>query len=835
MTTVLAVVATTGQDQARAQLPATRISAIFPAGAKQGSQFDLTITAGTDLEGVNRLWFSHPGITATQKTQMVEGKPEPQPVANQFQVTIGADVPPGMYEVRAIGTYGISNPRALSVGDRGEIVEIEPNQTARQATEISVGSWVNGRIEPAKDIDFFRFQAKAGQRLIIDAWAERIDSRMDATVDLYDAQGRLVKSVRDFNHHDALVDFRVPADGEYRLRVYDFQYRGGADYFYRIGLSTAPYIDFIYPPAGLPGTKSGFTVYGRNLPGGSPSELTIDGQPLEQLNVEMELPADATQRQRLNFESLVEPPSAGLDGINYRLTSPAGTSNPALITFATAPIVLEQEPQDDTAQDVAVPCECVGQFARPGDRDTFRFTAKKDEVYWIEVYSQRLGAPTDPLLVVQQVTKNDKGQEEVKELKAEDDASANVGGQSFNTSTGDPLFRLACPADAEYRVTVSDLYAEARGNPRMLYRLAIRHEQPDFRLVAIPDFPINGQAAPNLWTNFLRKGGTDTLRVLALRQDGFAGEITVFVEGLPQGLTCPPATIGPGQPGTVLVISAAETAPDWVGAIRVSGKAKIGATEVVREARPATVMAAVANQRGIARLARDLALAVGQSAPYLLTCGATQLDVLQSQWIVVPLKATRRGDFAGALALTAVGIPGGVQNEAVNLAADQTELSLYLFAQSDAVPGKCTIYVSSATQVPFTKNADGSDKKPLAVVDASTPLDINIAPGPLVLAPKVPNNGNVKQGATLEIPVQITRRNGFAGPVTLDLFLPPGTSGVQAAAVTVAADQNEGKLTVQAAADAAEGARAHVAVRGHIEFNGQQVELHQPIPIIVQK
>lgn len=816
------------------QLPATRITAISPLGGKAGSELTLTIAAGTDLEGVQRLTFSHPGITAAQKLATVEGKPDPQPVANQFQVTIAADVPPGTYDVRAVGTYGVSNPRAFAVGDRNELTETEPNNAREQANEVTVGSWVNGKSEPAKDVDWFRFAAQAGQRLLLEVWAERLDSRLDATLELYDAGGKLLTLVRDTYHFDPLIDFRAPADGEYFVKVRDLQYRGGADYPYRLGVSAAPHIDFVFPPAGLPGSKGAYTVFGRNLPGGAPSEVAIGGEPLEQLAVEIELPAEHAA-PLLNFDSPRGPAALGVAGASYRLSGPNGASNAALVSLATAPVIVEQEPNDEAPQVVTPDCEIAGQFGQPGDRDVFRFAGKKDDVYWIEVYSQRIDAPCDPLLIVQQVGKNEQGAEVLTELKAEDDAAANIGGQSFNTTSGDPVFRLACPADGEYQVAVQDLYRETRGGPHLLYRLAIRRPRPDFSLAVLPEFPVNGQQAPNPWTSFVRKGGTDLLRVLALRQDGFAGEIEVSIEGLPEGVTCRPTTIGPNLGTAMLVIEASEAAADWAGPIRVRGQAKIGEEVATREAMPATVLIAAQNQRGIARLGRDLLLSVGQTAPYLLQAQTNELRVPQGHWIRVPVKATRRGDFAGDLALTAVGIPPNVQNEAITLAAAQTETALYLYAQADAPPGKYSLYVQSSTSVPFTKNADGSDKKPIATVDGSTPVDVTIVASPLTLAPKPPNNGAFKQGTTLEVPVEIARRNGFAGPVTLDLYIPPEAVGIQAAPVTIAADQNAGTLVIQAAADAAEGPRPHVAVRASLEQAGEKFELHQPIPIVIQK
>ena len=98
---------------AQAQLPQTKLFAISPMGGQAGQSFDLSLSSGTDLEEIGKLVFTHPGITAAPKMQDVNGKP--QPVANVFTVAIAPDVPPGRYEVRAVGFYGISNPRAFQV------------------------------------------------------------------------------------------------------------------------------------------------------------------------------------------------------------------------------------------------------------------------------------------------------------------------------------------------------------------------------------------------------------------------------------------------------------------------------------------------------------------------------------------------------------------------------------------------------------------------------------------------------------------------------------------------------------------------------------------------
>ena len=71
---------------------------------------------GNDLEDVDKLLFSHPGITATAKMSTpTEFEKTPKPLAGQFTVTIAGDVPPGTYEAMVIGRFGMSNPRQFAV------------------------------------------------------------------------------------------------------------------------------------------------------------------------------------------------------------------------------------------------------------------------------------------------------------------------------------------------------------------------------------------------------------------------------------------------------------------------------------------------------------------------------------------------------------------------------------------------------------------------------------------------------------------------------------------------------------------------------------------------
>jgi hypothetical protein len=602
-------------NEAIAQLPQARLNAVFPTGGQRGTSVDVTLAGGVDLDEASVLYISHPGITAVQKTQTVDGKP--QPVAGQFVVTIAADVPVGVYDIRARGEYGMSNPRTFVVGDRKEVLEVEPNNSPDKAMAIELGTVVNGRSDGGADIDWFKVSVKAGQRILAELRSRRLDSRMEGAIELYSPAGRRLIHRRTLGREEPLIDFTVPADGDYLLKVNDFLYGGNAEYFYRLTVHAGPHIDFVIPASGQANTTAEYTLYGRNLPGSQPSTMKAsDGQVLEQLKVQIALPADPTL---LDPAEQLPPDEAGIDGITWSLSTPAGTTNPVTIYFASALVAIEQEPNDtaDKAQKLVPPVELTGQFQARNDVDLYQFDAKSGEVYWIEAFGQRSGSHADPVLIVDQVKKNDKGEETLTRITAVDDTATNIGGVLFNTITDDPVFRFAAPAEGTFRVTLRDRALESHGDPSLVYRLSIRRETPDYRLVAMPPFPTTDpNQLAGTWDLGLRKGDNAQLTVMAFRRDGFNGVIDISVAGLPDGVTCPGASIGPGQVSAALVFSATEQAAEWQGAIRIQGKARIDDAALVKAATDAETArrAAVAQISALDKAAVTAAEAVKAAA-----------------------------------------------------------------------------------------------------------------------------------------------------------------------------------------------------------------------------
>lgn len=711
---IVGLLSLTVTGQLAAQLPATRLDGIFPPGGSPGQTFELTIYGG-DLDDVNRLLFSHPGITGVQKTvdpgPFDEGK---QPVDNVFVVTVQGDVPAGHFAVRCQGKYGLSNPRTFVVDSLSEVRETEPNNQPEQATQIaSLPSAVNGQLNGGADVDWYRFEGQAGDRLLIDGLARRIDSRADVVVTLTTADGRELAASRQGRAGDPFIDVVLPAAGTYFIKVHEALYAGGGDYPYRLTIGSLPVIDFVFPPAGLPGSNDEYTVYGRNLPGGQATSLTRGGRPLEQSKVRIPIPGDAADK--LRFGERLDPHQYSIDGIEYRVNTPAGPSNPALVTIATAPVVREQADNDSpaNAQKLTIPCEVAGQFYPQRDVDWYTFDAKAGDEYWIEVYSHRLGVPTDPLLVVLRVEKNEAGEEKVTQLGWIDDVGKREGGHEFDERTHDPWYRFTAPADGTYRILVRDGYATLVSDPRLVYRLAVRTAQPDFRLAAVPT-DASGAV-------LLRKGGREAVRVVAYRQDGFDGEIKISASGLPAGVTASEFIIGPASNSGALILSCDANAAGAVGQLQITGTAVLQGREVSHVARPGHPLQAVpfaqpnnAGQPSLTgRLADSLPVVVSdaETAPVVLKLDDPPVvETARGGVVKFKYSVTRKEGAGGNINGFPIGLPPGIGLPQVGIGGNNSG-EFELRTQAATPPGTYSFYLAGMLQgMNYSRNPEAAER-----------------------------------------------------------------------------------------------------------------------------
>ena len=132
-------------------VPVPRLFTIAPSGGKAGTTVEITWT-GADTEEPQGFYFSHPGFKAEpiippplppDPKKPAPKQTTPQPV-NKFRVTIPSDLAPGVYDIRLVNKWGISNPRAFAVGDLPEVAEKEPNDDVPQAQRVAINTVING-------------------------------------------------------------------------------------------------------------------------------------------------------------------------------------------------------------------------------------------------------------------------------------------------------------------------------------------------------------------------------------------------------------------------------------------------------------------------------------------------------------------------------------------------------------------------------------------------------------------------------------------------------------------------------------------------------------------
>ncbi|MAS95493.1 MAG: hypothetical protein CMO55_20020 [Verrucomicrobiales bacterium] len=644
---------------AYAFLPNPDLLTISPSVAKAGTTVEVSIS-GKDIEEAETLRFSSAAIKVEPVMLPAdEFHPTPRPVEGKFKVTIPKEVEPTVYEVRSKGYFGLSTARPFLVvpADGVHIAEEGDHSTAETAMSLDVNAGLLGTLAGGK-FDWYSVTAKKGQRLLIEVIAERLDSKADVLLAVSDVAGVELETSRHHFGRDPFIDFTAPADGTYHISVTDTLYSGGKEYFYHIQVSDGPHVDFVFPPAGEPGQKRRFTFFGRNLPEGSLGEgHELNGKKIETVEKELVVPADVTVPASFH-------PGVPRQGMLPGFEASLGNSNSVRVGFATAPVVEENAEAEE--QSLTVPCEVAGRFNEPSDYDVFRFQGKKGATYWIDVVSHRMGTVADPYILVEKVAKDKGGNETFTKVAENDDLPSFFSPDALNdlnADSYDPGLSFTPDADGDYRVSLFNQSAD--GSLAHLYRLAIREALPDFQIIAGHELTktINNDAYPA--APLLRRGGSMIYRIMAFRQDGFDGDITITAKGLPKGVTAKPLVLSGDSREGFLTLWSEPDAPAWSGKIELEGKAKVGDKEVVRMARPASliwgtrVFGYASQVRSRLDLENVLSVIESETEPTRLTVAEDKVwEVEMDGTLEIPLKTIETGKRVGNLQVNVHGFPG---------------------------------------------------------------------------------------------------------------------------------------------------------------------------------
>lgn len=691
------LVIATSSTQAFADLPATQFHRVSPIGASAGTSVEVEIL-GAEIDNLKTLLFDHPGFSFEHIKD------------RKFLIKIAADVPAGTYDVRLVGRFGVSNPRLFAVTHGlQDIVEKEPNNEPKEAQEIPLNAAINGTSDGNGE-DFFSVTLKAGQRVVFDCHSRRLESDLDASLELTTAAGKPLASNGDYFGADPFIDFIVPEDGKYIVRINDLRFRGG--FPYRLVISDRPHIENLHPRAIQLGKVTEVEVAGRNLGGSTLSALPLEGPALQTIRLPI-TPLDESLTLG-TYRFLEHPtdhsvtPTAATCTLNGFQVRPIGNSlNAATMLICETPVTLDQEPNNDREkpQKLELPAVVSGRFDQPRDGDWFAIDIKEGGNYGFEVYSERINGRADPYLVVI----DDKGNR-VTEL---DDFGHRIN--AFDGHLRDPSGSVSLAANKTYRVLVQDRYS--RGGARSQYVLSIRKPQPDFSVAAIHSAN-PGPGGTTLW-----KGCSAYLDVVIHFRDGFTGPVTITAVGLPAGVTATPATTGGTH--TVLVLTAAPSADEWTGEVTLLATATIDGKLVQREVRPYTRCFGITE--ATSRPSRKLALAVREPGPFGLVIEPAQATVEAGKTIELTFKATRQWpDFKAAINLLPLAAVGNLQLPNGSISENSTEMKLTLTVQKGTRPGPYTLTVLGQAQVPFAKDPAATSRPNTLVSLPAVPVTLTV-------------------------------------------------------------------------------------------------------------
>ncbi|MFA5191249.1 MAG: hypothetical protein WC740_11005 [Verrucomicrobiia bacterium] len=162
------------------------------------------------------------------------------------------DAESGIHQVVANKGGFISNPVPFALDTLPEIFDKEPNNTPARAQKVTLPVIVNGHIDKVDDWDVFEFTGNAGDSVVAEVYARRLDSPVDSVIKLTDTRGQLLAFSDDreylgaginTHHADSYFMARLPADGTYYVHIGDTGRKGGREYGYRLRIS-APQHDF---------------------------------------------------------------------------------------------------------------------------------------------------------------------------------------------------------------------------------------------------------------------------------------------------------------------------------------------------------------------------------------------------------------------------------------------------------------------------------------------------------------------------------------------------------------------------------------------------------------
>lgn len=257
---------------------------LLPAGGQVGTTVEIE-AGGLNINKATKVLFSHPGITATiepikesaatkRKRRRLNDQSSPQLADRvKIRITIAADVPCAMYDLRLQGASGVSNMLPFEVASYPNFMENKRSQIKQPNLVNALPAVLCGYVTPG-GVDYFRFEGKGGEtivaavkaRQLVPYIADAVPGWFQPVIKIINSEGREVAYSDDYHHNvDPVIITTLPKDDNYTLIIHDAIYRGREDFNYRIHLGQIPFVTGRYPAYGTAGKAVKQQIKGVNL------------------------------------------------------------------------------------------------------------------------------------------------------------------------------------------------------------------------------------------------------------------------------------------------------------------------------------------------------------------------------------------------------------------------------------------------------------------------------------------------------------------------------------------------------------------------------------------
>lgn len=728
------------------------LSIIQPRGVQRGVDSVITLNGG-NLADAQEVIFYSPGFTVTKLEPVNAG-------AFKAHIRVAPTARLGEHAVRVRTASGITEMRTLWVGALPIVDEKEPNSDFATPQKVPMNVTVHG-IADNEDVDYYAVEAKKGQRISVEVEGMRLASSFfDPYIAILDSKRFELATSDDtaLCKQDGCLSIVAPADGTYIVQVRETSYGGNGSCQYRLHIGNFPRPTAIVPAGGKLGQELEVSFLG-----------DASGEIKQKVKLPDTMPADG------RFELFCQD-AGGISpsGIPFRLTD----------SFAN---VVEVEPNDtvDTATKGTMPCAFNGVIGKPSDVDTFRFTAKKSQVFDVHCYARRIGSQLDPVIYMGLVGQG--------AMVGNDDA---VGPDSY--------FRVTIPQDGEYWINVTDHLK--KGAPTYFYRIELQPIVPTAQ-VTVPSFV---QYSQERQAYAVPRGNRFATLVSVGRQD-FGGDVNVATSGLPTKVSAVTDVMPGNMSVTPVVFEAGADAPLGTGRLSYSSTHLDPNVKLknVFEQRAEFVINAPGQSVYTFRTEAQAMLAVTEAVPFKINIVEPKVPLVHNGTMQLKIVAERAPGFKAAITVIPLYNPPGVGSATqVVIPEGQNEAYLTLNANGGAPVRKWKYVVLGSAPV---GNGPVWVSSQLATLEIAAPY----------MAFTMERSA-VEQGKDTQMFVKIANTRPFPGEAKVTLIgMPPKTTYPE---LKITKDTKEISFPVKVEAAAPAGIHRNIFCSVVVMENGEPVQ-----------